>query len=363
VADEANPPPATHLPPRTIRFDLLNVALSTAVVLAVVQAFRFLDLVQGVLVLLVLAVIVATAIEPVVIQLRSLGLRRGYSVLVVFAFVLAVVVVFVVLIAQAVIEQLTALLTALPQLSRQLEDVAGRLPAGPARDGAVALTSQLTPNVLREVFASMATTGTLTGLAFATLTFVESVFAVLTILVIAYFWIAERLTIRRLFLRMVSPEHREHALEIWNNVESKLGAWARGLLLLMFIVGTMQGVGYVLIGVRFPLLLAVWAGLAEMIPLVGPYIGVVPAVLVALAQSPAQAALVVVYTIVVSLVESNVLIPRIMQHAVGLSPLTVVLALLAGAAIYGLVGAFLAVPIAAAIQAILVELAPAPKQA
>ena len=125
----------------------------------------------------------------------------------------------------------------------------------------------------------------------------------------------------------------------------------------MLVVGVIQGLGYTIFGVRFALLLAVWAALAEMIPMVGPYLGAAPAVLVALAQEPRLALFVVAYTVLVNLLEANVLIPRIMQHAVGLTPLTVILALLAGAATYGLVGVFLAVPIAAAIQTIILELA------
>jgi predicted PurR-regulated permease PerM len=91
--------------------------------------------------------------------------------------------------------------------------------------------------------------------------------------------------------------------------------------------------------------------------MIGPYLGAIPAVLVALTQSPEKALLVVGYTVVVELIESNILVPRVMEHAVGLTPLTVILALLAGAAIYGFVGALLAVPIAAAIQVVLIELA------
>jgi predicted PurR-regulated permease PerM len=331
--------------PTVLRFDLINVALATTVVILVIQAFRFLSLIQSVLVLLVLAVILATAIEPLVTYLRRFGFRRGYGVLLIYlALVLLVG------------EQLAALISALPELTRRLAALAASLPAGPIRDAATALLAGATSGITPQGISAILTTGTLSGLVFATLTVVESIFAIVTVLVLAYFWIAERLVIRRLVLRTVRPEHREQVLAIWETVEDKLGAWARGQLLLMVVVGFLQGVGYAILGVRFGLLLAVYAGLAEIIPMVGPYLGAAPAVLVALTQSPTLALLVVGYTVVVNVIESNVLIPRIMAQAVGLSPLTVILALLAGAALYGVVGALLAVPIAAAIQAAVTEL-------
>jgi predicted PurR-regulated permease PerM len=348
---------------RPLRFDLLNVALATAVAMLVIQAFHFIGLIQSVLFLMIFAVIVATAIEPIVVQLRALGLRRGYSVLVVFFFLVAAIVAFLFLMVEAVAAQLSSLATTLPQITTQLSDLARSLPAGPIRDAVVNGLGQAGTSTLGSAFSAIVSTGTLSGLAFATLGFLQTLFAVVTVLVIAYFWIAERLTIRRIVLHAVHPEHRERALEMWTNVESQLGAWARGQLVVMLIVGAMQGAGYAIFGVHFGLLLAVWAGLAEIIPMIGPYIGAAPAVLVALTQSPETALLVVGYTVVVNLVEANVLIPRIMEHAVGLSPLTVILALLIGGAIFGFVGALLAVPIAAAIQSVVVELVNPPKDA
>lgn len=348
---------------RTVRFDLVNVALATAVVLLVIQAFRFLEVIQGVLALVVLAVILATAIEPLVLRLRSFGLRRGYSVLTIYVLLGVAIVGFLVLVTETVGAQLASLLADLPGIMARLNLLARELPFGPARTALIALLAQVSPSVEQQGLGALLTAGTISGLAFATLSVVEAVFAVVTVLVIAYFWISERLMIRRLVVRMARPERRDQVLDTWQIVESKLGAWARGTLLLMLTVGVIQGIGYTLFGVNFALLLAVWAAMAEMIPMVGPYIGAIPALLVALTQSPDKALLVLGYTVIVELIESNVLVPRVMGHAVGLTPLTVILALLAGVALYGLIGALLAVPIAAGIQTILVEIAARPRAA
>jgi predicted PurR-regulated permease PerM len=348
------PPPEPR--PVAIRFDPVNVALATAMALLVVEAFRFIEVIQGVLVLLLLAVILATAIEPLVVVLRRVGFERGYSVLLIYLVIVSVVVVLLVLMGQVVVGQLAALVTSLPYLSRRISDLALTLPAGLAQNLALNVSAAISSAQTRISLESILANGTFSGLLFATVSFVEAIFAAVTVLVLAYFWVAERLAIRRLVVRALPVERRPQALTIWETVEQKLGAWARGQLLLMVVVGTVQGVGYSMLGVPFAALLAVFAGAAEVIPMIGPYIGAAPAVLVALTQSWQLALLVVGYTVVVELVESNILVPRIFEHAVGLSPLTVIVALLVGAAAYGVLGALLAVPIAAAIQAVIAEL-------
>jgi predicted PurR-regulated permease PerM len=345
---------------RPIRFDLVNVALATAVVVIVVGAFQFLYLIQSVLILLLLAIILATAIEPAVRYLRRVGFRRSESVLVIFLIATVLLIAVAFLAIQTLTQEFAQLVIALPSLTRNLGTMAITLPAGPLRATALWLLSSAGSAALQQDLTSTLSTGTLSGIVFATLTILQAVFAIVTMVVIAYFWIEERLTIRHYVLRLLSPDKREGVRDLWDSVELKLGAWARGQMTLMVVVALMQGLAYVVFGVPFALLLAVYAGLAEAIPMLGPYLGAAPAVLIALTVGPKTALLVVGYTIVVELIESNVLVPRIMEHAVGLSPLTVILALLAGAAIYGVIGALLAVPVAAAVQLGLAELTAKP---
>lgn len=342
--------------PERLRFDLLNVALATAVVLLTVQAFSFVDLISHVLLLMVLAILLATGIEPLVARLRRSGIARGPSVLGIYLVIVALLVAFGFVASQAIGKQASSLTSDLPNLSRRLSDLAAGLPAGPIRDLGTATADSLRPEQIGPLLSSLFTTGALSQVVFVTVTVFEAIFGVFTVFVIAYFWLSERLILRRFVLRSVNEEHRARVLSIWEDVEAKLGAWVRGQLLLMLIVGAAQGLGYAVLGLPFALLLAVFAGLAEAIPMVGPYLGTIPAILIALAISPHLALILAGYTVVLHLVESNVLVPRIMEKAVGLTPLTVVLALLAGSALGGLIGALLAIPIAAAVQAAIVNL-------
>jgi predicted PurR-regulated permease PerM len=137
-------------------------------------------------------------------------------------------------------------------------------------------------------------------------------------------------------------------------VEEKLGGWVRGQLILMLAIGVMATLGYFLLGLPNPVLLGVAAGLVEIVPMIGPFLAFAPAVLVALATvDPTRALAVAGYALVIQQVESNILVPRVMGHTVGVSQLTVLLGILIGSALAGIPGAFLAVPIAAAVQVIL----------
>src|SRR5581483_5045867 len=174
----------------------------------------------------------------------------------------------------------------------------------------------------------------------------------LTVFFLAFYWLVERSSIKRVLLRLVPPSRARGVNVVWLEVEQKLGGWVRGQLLVMAAMAVMTGIGFWVIGLPNPALLGVLAGLAELVPMVGPFLAVAPAVLVALGISPWTALLVLIFAVVAQQIESNFLVPRIMGHAVGVSPLTVMLGILIGAILYGLPGAFLAVPIAGAIQVI-----------
>ncbi|MEJ7900634.1 MAG: AI-2E family transporter, partial [Thermomicrobiales bacterium] len=146
------------------------------------------------------------------------------------------------------------------------------------------------------------------------------------------------------------------AHEIWDEIEFRIGGWTRGQLVLMVIVGTFSGVAYWFIDLRFWLALAIWAGLTEAIPFIGPFIGGGTAALFALADSPEKALWVILFVVILQQLEGAVLVPRIMKNAVGMSPLTVVLAVLIGNALAGPIGSLLAIPIGAACQVLVSNL-------
>ena len=143
----------------------------------------------------------------------------------------------------------------------------------------------------------------------------------------------------------------------------KNSAWLGGQVLLGFLIGLTSAIGLAVLGVPYFFVLAVICGIGEMIPMVGPLLSAIPAVAVAFTVSPGLALAVAVFFFLQQALENNVLVPRVMGQQVGLSAVTVIIALSIGSELLGLVGALLAVPTAAIIQVLVEELLLDPKEA
>jgi predicted PurR-regulated permease PerM len=166
----------------------------------------------------------------------------------------------------------------------------------------------------------------------------------------------EHARLQRYTLAFLPGHRRAGARRAWNEIETRLGLWVRGQLILMGAIGVATAVAYTLLGLPGALLLGLIAALTEAIPIVGPLLGAIPAVLVAATVSPELALIVAAIYLVFQLIESNVLVPMVMRNTIGISPLLVLFSLLVGAAVGGLVGAFLAVPLAASFEIVLSRL-------
>jgi predicted PurR-regulated permease PerM len=139
-------------------------------------------------------------------------------------------------------------------------------------------------------------------------------------------------------------------------VEEKIGRWLVGQLALGFIIGVFYYVGLSLIGVKSALVLAVFGGFMEFIPYIGPILVGIPIIIIALSQSPLTAALALVIQIAIQQLENHVIVPKVMQKAVGLNPLVSIVALLVGAKLFGIVGMLLAIPVTTSISVVLTEI-------
>ena len=184
----------------------------------------------------------------------------------------------------------------------------------------------------------------------------EGALFLFTMLAIVFFWLVEHARLQRYTLAFLPADRRAGARHAWNEIETRLGLWVRGQLILMGAMGVATGTAYTLLGLPGALLLGLIAALTEAIPIVGPLLGAIPAILVAATVSPELALVVALIYVVLQLIEGNVLVPLVMRNTIGISPLLVLFSLLLGAEVGGLLGAFLAVPIAASVEIVLSRL-------
>jgi predicted PurR-regulated permease PerM len=320
-----------------------TLAISVAIVWAIYLA-------RGALLLIYVSMLLAIGFGPIVRWLERhpvlrLGARQAPRWL-------AILVVYVTIMGTLTI----AGMLVVPPLLVQSQDLWNRLPSllDLAQDFLMK-HSLLTHRITLEEAVSRApgTPGSAVGtLATAVGRIVAGVLGFVTILIFTFYLLVESDALFAGFARLFPPDARPRVLQMSRDISTKVSAWLSGQLMLAGVVGTTAAVGLYLLGVPYFYVLGLVAAIGETVPVVGPVISMVPAVLVGLSVSPKTALFVALFWIAQQQVENHLLVPKVMQRQVGVNPVIVIAALLVGGSILGILGAVLAVPTAAIVQVV-----------
>jgi predicted PurR-regulated permease PerM len=185
---------------------------------------------------------------------------------------------------------------------------------------------------------------------------VGGLFGLLTILILTFYILVDADSLRTSMLRLFPARNRSQVAAASADITVKISAWLGGQLLLGAIIGATSAIGLWLLGIPFFYVLALISAIGELIPVVGPILAAIPAIAVASTVSVNKVVLVIVFFVVQQQLENHVLVPKIMERQVGVSAVTVIVALLIGGSLLGIVGAILAVPTAAILQVLFFEL-------
>lgn len=334
-------------PRALIRYGLVGLAVTVAVSWT-------LFLVRDALLLIYIAALFAIGLSPIVtaIQRRQAGstrqrLPRWAAILIIYLVVLGIVVGAAMLVVPPLVQQARALWAALP----------GMLSAGQQWliDRGILIRELTVREAVEQAPGASDAVGTVIAAVWAVF---GGVFGLLTVLIIAFYLLVDAESIVRTFLRLFPFEERGRVEDACRRVATKVSAWLAGQLLLALIIGTTAALGLWLMGVPYFYVLALVAAVGEMIPVVGPLLAAIPAVIVGFTVSPAVGIAVAIFFLVQQQVENHVLVPKVMERQVGVSAVIVIIALLIGGSLLGIVGAILAVPTAAILQVLFQELVP-----
>jgi predicted PurR-regulated permease PerM len=326
-----------------------EVAIAGLTLLAVFGTAMLVLRLINVFLLLFVALVISATLRPMISALRRRGIPKTLALLLIFLGILGVLAGLFVLVIPALIDQGSALMRGLPAMyanavsslgnssNEILRSLPQRLPSGDQ------LASQL----------QAASGQLLSGAVGIGMGIVGFLMQLLSITVLSVYLTLDQSRLERFWLSLAPAPRRLELLAIWREIESRLGTYVRGELLLMASIGMLASLGYMLIGLPYPLALGALAGLLELVPMIGPTLGSIPAILVALSISPQAALLVLVYSIVIQVTENNILVPRLMGRSVGVSPVMVILAIFAFSSLLGIPGAFLAIPLAAILQVLM----------
>jgi predicted PurR-regulated permease PerM len=315
---------------------------AVATVLLVIQ-------VRSVVVQAIVAMIVAASVSPLADRLIQTQMVRGWRwkpgrvviVLLVYVALGVLAVIFGILLAGTLAEQLALFRANLPQYAAELEQwMSARLPA--TMDPAVASAAQAMVGRVLGLVSDF-----ISGVASAVGAILGESLSLVFTLIIAVYLASDGERIQRYLLEFVPEAQQSRAEQVMVVSGQRLGAWVRGQIAVSSIVGALFAAGLAILGVPYAMLLGVVAFVGEFVPLVGPFISSIPAILVAfLAGGPSLGIVTIIFCIAVEQLEGDVIVPRILGSATSIHPVAVMLAILAGAQLAGATGALLAVPVA-----------------
>lgn len=332
-----------HPPPSSPRVGGGGWRVVAGGALALALALGLLDLVrllQRPLALLLAAIVIASALAPVVARLGR-WLPRALAVGIVYLGLLVAVGGIGWAVVPFLLDQAMDLFLNIPALIERARRALARFD----RLDSIGLVGTVQSRV-----------GGLTGgLIALPLTVVSSVGEIVLVTVLSAYWLLAAPALEWFTLSLLPRPQRRETRAVLGQIGHTMGGYARAVVLAALSIGGIVYVGLLLIGVDYPLVLALVAGLAELVPLVGPFIGAVPALAVALLDSPAQALIVLVFFIVVQQIEGNLLTPYVLRRQTDIPPLLTLLALLAGGVSGGLLYALVAIPLVGALRVLVLR--------
>ena len=337
---------------RVLAVAVLSIVLAMAVL-------AFLHRIIAVVIVLGGGVFFAYLIYPAVRRL-SVRLPRPLAILCVYAVIGIIIALIMVVIGPKLVAEARAFGQDFPMLLQQaqaqaLGPNAGYLSAVPLdfREEVIGAVDQIAATLQRNA-------GAIANQAFTILLSLASVVTAFIIIpVLAFYLLLDADRLRAGFLRLVPVAHREATLSVLHDVDDIVGGFIRGQLVVGACVGVLVTILLLTLGIKYALLIGVFAGVVNIVPYLGAFASAVPAVLIALfTHGIGWALLVIAGLVVVNQIEGHIIAPNVVGQRVGLTPLMVVVAILIGAELGGLLGMFIAVPTAAVIKALVLRFVP-----
>ncbi len=327
--------------PRKIEISHRTI-IFTVIFLLVLWLLYFL---RGVLILLFLALILMAALNPLVDRLERWRLPRALAIAVIYLLIFGVIGL--------------AIWGVIPPLVSQTQNLVSRFPSYLESLRWLGVDKQVVYNQLNQLTEKLGVISS--GIIKTFVGFFQNLINIVVLLVISFYLLLERKNLGSYLLRFFGDNAEKTGMKVMDQIERRLGGWVRAEILLMIIIGLLTFIGLSLLGIDYALPLAIFAGLLEIIPTIGPFISAIPAVLVGLIISPLMALAVAALYFLVQQIENNFIVPQLMAKECGINPLITIIALIAGFKLGGVIGAILAVPVILLIEIILSEVSASEK--
>jgi len=330
----------------------INFQISTGTILKIVGIILALFLVYYIretVIIVLVSIILAAVIEPAVDKLEKHRIPRVISVIFIYVSSILFIAVLIDLLIPPIAEQINLLIDNFPQLWDRLVEQFSII-------NTYSIQSQYASSIQQGIAGVQSSLQEAVAKIYSFLLSIFSgFFNLIVILVISFYLVVYKNYVQNFFVEFAPPKYHKEIDEIYGFIKNKIGDWARGQLILSLFVGFLAFLGLIWLVPKYALLLAIIVALTEMFPYIGPIIGGIPAVFLALAIPPFsiwRGLAVVILYIIIQQAENNIIYPQVMNKTVGLHPITVMIVMLIGWQVAGIMGIILAVPVTSAISII-----------
>lgn len=332
-------------------FHLLFITLLAVVVIFI---YLYRGKIGKVFIPFIMASVISYILHPLVIKLEEKNIKRPTGIILIYLVFGGTLAVFTVFVVPQLIDNTRELINILPGITLEFRD---------NFNGVVKVISSskwpedIKSAIFREINNGMqlaenmilnALKNSLTGMMKA----VNTLFDLVLAMIIAYYILKDAEYFKSLSLSLVPRKWRNWLITTFREVNSVVSRFIQGQLLTALIIGVIETIALFIVGVKYPLILGMIGGIANIIPYFGPFLGAIPAVAVALIESPVKALWTIIAFIIVQQLDNGFISPKIIEGRLGLHPVTTILAVLIGGEFFGILGMLISVPIAAIIKVI-----------
>lgn len=319
-------------------------ALGVIKIIAIFILFYFLFLIREILAILFVALILSSAIDPWVDWMQKKKIHRGAAVLMIYLVLFGIIASVISLIVPPIIAQAVELSENFPKILDKIVSTFSAVKEYAVQHGIL--------DSLKNNFGTVSSNiQGATGSVFSTVSGIfGGIFSFFLVLVMTFYMVVEENAVKKIVWSVAPAKNQVYVMNLINRMQTKIGLWLRGQLILSLIIFSLTYIGLLILGVKYALVLALIAGMTEFVPYLGPILAAIPGIFLAFTQSPMLALFVAALYYIIQLVENNIIVPKLMQKVVGLNPIISIAVLLIGFKVAGVVGAVFSIPVATAVN-------------
>lgn len=340
-----------------LKFDQIFIKRTAVIIILILITlfiFNKYPIVSRTLSTAIISIIVAYLINPLVIKLENLGLKRSYAILIVYLIVILFFAIIVVFLWPMLVEQLKNLVQSIPQIvkyvNRLSDKIGGKFKDYPAvndfiLDGTKSILKSLNKVQDNLIFELGNIGEKVSGLA-------SGILRIVLIPVFTFYFIMFKEKYFIWIKKQVPANKYKGTVSLFREVDRVNSQFVRGRLIMAIAVGIMTTIFLLIMRIDYALIIGIITCVADIIPYIGPALGFIPAVVLALVDSPIKAVIVAVAFVLIQWVENNILAPKILGTTIGLNPLLILVSLIIGAGMFGVPGMIFAVPVVATLKVV-----------